>query len=176
MDTIRHLTRSWLIVVLAALSLAGALAVAPPARAATFTEQCDISGYCPNFYGGGFTLRTYTSGVANNNIQIQSIPPLGYFQLLDKVHGGCIGDVGNNPNDGYAQGGLTCNSTSTGSGGDYGTRDKIVHCTGDFGGSLYANAHWGGYIGFNNGDNNAVVLNAGAGSDSSLAKCLRQEG
>jgi len=151
------------------------LAAAQPARAVSYTEQCDISGYCPNFWGGGFTLRTFTSGVANNNILAQSLPN-GFFQLRDMVHGGCIGDKSNDPANGYAQGGLTCNSTSTGTGGAVGTRFYYAGCTGSFGGRLYVNYHWRGYVGFANGDNNPVVLNAGAGSSSSLAKCLKQEG
>lgn len=133
---------------------------AAPAAGTTITEQCSPNGTCGNFWGGGYALSTYQGAAGNNAIAIQSIPPLGWFQLIDKVHGGCVGDNGGGQGASRAGGGNTCNSTVTGGGGGWGTRfERITDALCPSGYFKYWNGHWQGYFGLPAGNGHPVYLN-----------------
>lgn len=154
-------SRIRVILLTAVLTTAAVLAAVPAARATvSVTEQIDQAGYSPNFWNGGLALSAYHGTTANNAIQIQSIPPRGYFQLLDRVHGDCVGDNLGLYNATRAGGGNTCNSTVTGTGGDPGTVFQIVDdavCSAGF--HKYWNRHALGYLGFADSNGSGVYLN-----------------
>lgn len=166
--TIRHIFLG--LALAAGLILPAAPAArAAPAATVTIYEQCDTYGWCPNFWGGGLALSAYHGTTRNNAIRIQSIPGTGNFQLLDQVHGGCVGDSLGSQNTHRAAGGNTCNSTATGTGGDWGTRfQRISDAICPAGYYKYWNYHWLAYLGYVDGSGNAVYLDT-------RGNCLEQK-
>lgn len=143
-----------------------AILPAIPAHAAAFTQQCDQSGGCLNVWGQGTLIKSYYGTTGNNNIAVQWIPG-GYFQLRNNVYGGCLGDANGVAGDARAGANDTCNSTSTGTGGSYGTRFRPSYqCPSGW--AAYQNVRWGGYIYIPPGNGQQIYLN-------SSVDCLRQE-
>jgi hypothetical protein len=157
------------ILVLAAVLALGTLADGTPAFAAAPPyEQIDPAAYAPNFWGGGLALSSYSAHVSNNAIRIQSLPGTGNFQLLDLLHGGCVGDSLGSPGTHRAAGGADCNSTTTGGGGDWGTRfQRVPDAICPYGYFKYWNYHWQGYLGFTDGNGHPVYLDT-------TGTCLKQ--
>lgn len=147
---------------------AAAVTAAPPASALTFTQQCTPGGQCMNFWGGGYDIRVWGGTSSDNAIQIQGLPG-GKFQLRDNVHGGCVGDYGGSQTNARLGGGQGCNSTSTGTGGAWGT---VFYGAGGCGGdySLYESNHWRAYIGWSIGGNGTQVY-----ANTGIGDCLLQE-
>jgi hypothetical protein len=146
----------------------GLTAVAQPASAAGFTQQCDLAGDCLNFYNGGFAVRTWDGRAANNNIAIQWLAA-GGFELRDNVHGGCVGDLGGSQSAAQLGGGQDCPSSGHAAWGTIFT--VYAQCSG--GTSLYQNKHWAalgtnGLVGFAAGSNHPVYANTSGGI------CLKQ--
>ena len=162
-------TRLFALLAAAALALALTLAgtvTAPPARALTFTQQCDGAAPmdCLNFWGGGNAVRTYDGTAANNQIKIQWLAS-GGFELRDEVHGGCVGDLNGSQTSAQLGGGLNCPSPGP---GDWGTVFRVyAQCSGGY--SVYQANHWPGkFVGFAVGSNHPVYANTAGGI------CLKQ--
>ena len=153
--------------VLAALALAFAIVLtAGPARAAVpYYEIGDASGTYMNFWAGGFAVLTWQqSGVANNDMQVQSLGG-GNVQVFDWIHGGCVGDLRGDPGLARAGGGQSC--PSSGAAG-WGTRMRLISCGGGY--FQLWDVHWDGWVSFPDGSGHAVYLNHATG------KCLLEQG
>lgn len=154
----------WAAPLLAALALT--LALAAPATALSFTEQCDQSGGCLNFWAGGFAVESWYGTTGNNEIAVQWLNPAHTsFELRDNVHGGCIADLGGAQGNARAGGGQSCPSSGTAAWGSTFTPDYGV-CPPGWAG--YRNNHWRGYIYVPPGNGQVIYLNSGV-------DCLRQQ-
>jgi hypothetical protein len=167
--------------VLAALGLAallaGLLAAAAPARAATtaahvtakpaviFYDQGDPQGYYLNLWNGGPAVNAYHGVTYNDFIQAVSIGG-GQFELVNGTNGGasCVGDWAGEQGNARASGDSFCPTSGTAGWGTIFTLGPS--CGGGF--NLYRNNHWSAYIGFGNGNGDAVYLNTGG-------TCLSQQ-
>ena len=148
-----------------AAALITALA-ATPASALPFTEQCDQSGGCLNFWAGGYAVESWYGTAANNAVAIQWLNTAHTsFELRDNLHGGCIADLGGAQGSARAGGGQSCPSSGTAAWGSTFTPDHTV-CPAGWGG--YRNNHWRGYIYVPPGNGQPIFLN-------SHVDCLRQQ-
>jgi hypothetical protein len=147
-----------------ALALGVAAAVAPAAPAGVaFTQQCDTANVCGNFWGGGFAVAAYHGTTYNNWITIKSIGG-GDFELLDMLHGGCIGDLGGSQYSARAGGGQDCPSSGHAAWGSV-FRPAYNICGSGY--AAYYNPHNRGYLGWNEANGSPAYLNT-------AGKCLQQ--
>lgn len=188
---------------LAAAALTTATCLAVPAHAFSAQEQCDSGGYCLNAWNypqpNQDQIRTYTSGVSNNDFQTEGVDrcdssnktddyttancpspgvPAGLFifQIEDQNTGGCIGNVGTGATAWRTD---QCNPTSyPGTGGTNGTifiQDPVQSC--EFGNN-YVNNYWtnkdGGWSTTRQGIGFADVDGAYVGLNETSMNCLQQ--
>lgn len=118
------------------------VAAAAPAFATPTFEICNTNGYCLNARNGGPYVQTWSAGQNNNNFVVQYIEgrcargselttancpwagtPAGIpiFQFYYLSTGNCAGDFNNDPNMAELSAFDACNSTTSGTGGAYGT-------------------------------------------------------
>jgi hypothetical protein len=150
------------------LGLGSAIAAVPatPAGATVFTQQCDSSGDCMNFWGGQPAVKTYVGTTGNNSITLQFLPASqgGGFQMDDNIHGGCVADYGGSQYLAYLGGGLSCPSSGNAAWGSIWT--VYAQCGGGF--SIYRNRHWGAMLGLGVQNGQTVYAN------TRLGTCVKQ--
>lgn len=153
----------------ALLALPLGAALASPAGAVA-NQLCDQSSHteCLNAYNGGILVKTYSPNVSNDNFNWQLVDgrcqsgtpyttancplsgtPAGELIVQLKYYNLSNQCVGDNTNDsGDAKAGIGpgfCNSTTTGTGGAWGSLfiiDTTAGCSGDY--NAFVNVHWSG--------------------------------
>jgi hypothetical protein len=189
---------------LAIAALVAATSLAAPAYAFSPQQQCDTGGYCLNAWGypqpNQDEVRAYTSGVSNNDFQIEGVDrcdssnknddyttancpstgvPAGLyiFQIEDQNTGGCIGNDGTGASAWRTD---QCNETGyPGTGGTGGTifiQDPVQGCPD--GTYNYVNSYWtskgGGWSTIREGIGFAHADGAYIGLNQTSMNCLQQ--
>jgi hypothetical protein len=150
MNAMKHIR----VIMLAAalvLGAGGAAVAASSSHASGMTEICDSieGGYCPNAWGGGPSVKMFTSGVQNDWFQVNSLGG-GLYDIEDMNTGTYIGDAGNNQYS--AQAGLVLY-------GGWGYRFQELGCEGITGGVTFENIHWNDRLSGGDSDGSQVYLN-----------------
>lgn len=147
-----------LFVVLALIGLGTFAATTPaaPASALVFTQQCDPSNGCMNFWNGGYPIAAYYGTAANNNIAVQWVSSTE-FELRDNLHGGCVGDNGGSKTNARAAGGQSCPSSGNAAWGSLFEAQYL--CNGNYAG--YHNVHWNANLDWGVSNGTPAYLNSG---------------
>jgi hypothetical protein len=138
----------------------GAALGASPASAVAFTQQCDLANGCANFWGGGYAVSVdYGATASNNNITVQWIyGNHTQFELLDNVHGGCVGNYQGNQFSARAGGGQSCPSSGVaGWGTVFTTHPGCIFA----GYTEYYNQRWRAFLGWGTANGDGAYLNTG---------------
>lgn len=130
------------------------MATSAPAQASGMSQYCDqiIGGYCLNAWNGGPLIKAYTSGVLNNNFNVNLNGNTTTIEYMNAGGGLFIGDYNNSSTD--AKAGLD------GPAG-WGTYYNAYPCGSDGAGLAFHNNHWNAWLSSSDSDGSQFYLNTG---------------